>query len=354
MKRLGKFTNKMNKLNLTVNSRVLLLTHNDLDGSGPAVLLKSIFKNITVQHCSNGTMDWDIKNSILNKDVCNQYDVIFVTDISCTEESAYLINKDPDIIKLILLDHHSTALVLNKFDWALVEPMMLSNTFRDPAYIKMGAEGHSSGTSLMYDFLYNFGFNKFIRNEKLARTLVFAITAYDTWDWVKIFGKDKKYHDLNTLFWIYQAEMFDRIFTERISSSDEHRIFEDQDKLILEIEANRIQSVVRNKEKGFSTGTMIFDGKEYSIVYCFAEQYMSDIFERMKELYPDRDIAFINYGTGISLRSININVNVAEICKRNGGGGHPEAGGFKIPYDLQTKYCMHSLNAKIVLDEEIN
>lgn len=348
MNRLKKFAKKVNRINLSLDSKILLLTHNDLDGSGSAVLLRSIFDNVTVVHCSNATMDYQIKQSIVNKEICDLYDAIFVTDISCTAYTASQINHDPDIVKLFLLDHHTTAAYLNRYKWAFVESEMLKKSFRIASY--HGRPGKSSGTSLMYDFLQYYRFTKYIYNDDLARLLVFMITAYDTWDWVEVFNKEGKYHDLNTLFWIYQADLFDDVFTEKMSTIG-MALMSESEKFILKIEKNRIAKTVETKMNGCVTGSFDFHDHKYTIVYCYAEQHMSDIFDKMKQDYSDRDIALINYGTGISMRSINPEVNVANIVKELGGGGHPGAGGFKIPFENQKEYFENALNTKIILDK---
>ena len=70
--------------------------------------------------------------------------------------------------------------------------------------------------------------------------------------------------------------------------------------------------------------------KEYSIAYIEESKYIFDIFDYMRETYPEIDLFIINYGTGISIRSDKENINVGKIVKTFGGGGHKGSGGFKL------------------------
>ena len=59
-----KFNNKIKNIN--VDSKILLLTHNDLDGEGASIIMKYFFHNVEVRHCSNSKMDEEINNACIN------------------------------------------------------------------------------------------------------------------------------------------------------------------------------------------------------------------------------------------------------------------------------------------------
>ena len=59
-----------NRINILENAiNILLLTHNDLDGSGPVIILNKYFELIETIHCSNENMDQIISDNVLNEDI---------------------------------------------------------------------------------------------------------------------------------------------------------------------------------------------------------------------------------------------------------------------------------------------
>ena len=130
------------------------------------------------------------------------------------------------------------------------------------------------------------------------------------------------------------------------------KLLNETDNLLLELEQHRIQTHLESIKKCINTGNIIINGKMYSCVFCTNSQYMSETFEFMKNEYENYDLYFINYGTGISFRATKEEINVANIVKIFGGGGHPGAGGTKIPFDIQKDYLEKILNATIYVDEK--
>ena len=69
----------------------------------------------------------------------------------------------------------------------------------------------------------------------------------------------------------------------------------------------------------------------------------------MKETYPTIDLHIINYGTGISIRSIKDDISVGDITAAFGGGGHKGAGGFRINFEKQKEYLEEVFESPIYL-----
>ncbi len=338
-----KFKDKIEKSNLKPDSKILLLTHNDLDGSGPAVLLKSIFSKIEIIHCSNNSMDREIMKSIY---AANKYNAVFVTDISCSRETAEKINDHYNRKKFYLLDHHRTAEFLNEYDWAFVQSDHIKDTFIDEYYKE--PIGKPSATSIIFDFLKYFGFTKYIKNFSLAKELSFMISAYDSWDWANVFDKDPKFMELNTIFWIYQPEVFDNIFSKKISDEDA-KILDKRENFMLMLEMDRIKNYINSKKESFKKCVLTINDVSYKAIYCFADTHISELFEEMKASFSDGDIAIINTGSKLSLRSIKNNINVEKLAKKLGGGGHINASGFPISSELQKEYMEELLKGTISL-----
>jgi oligoribonuclease NrnB/cAMP/cGMP phosphodiesterase (DHH superfamily) len=93
-----------------------LFTHTDLDGIGCSILGKIYYgtNNINVEYCEYN----NINEKVLECDF-ERYEKIFITDLSVNDEVAEKIDKLNG--KFNLIDHHETALWLNKYDWAQVK-----------------------------------------------------------------------------------------------------------------------------------------------------------------------------------------------------------------------------------------
>ena len=332
------------KLAVPQNSaKILLLTHTDLDGAGSAILLCSIFSNVIVKHCSNATMSEDIRSAVIDNE--DNFDFVYACDISCTKEVADMIDSTPNHVPFVLLDHHTSALALNEFDWAIIEPNMVEDSFRVEYY--NGLSGLSSGTALMFDYLDYMGFTPMIENIELCKELVFNISAYDTWDWKKVLKTDRP-AELNKLFILYGINLFEEIFIERLSKNGT-TLFNDMDNVLFKIENQKIAAYIERKKKVFSEGKIsLKDGKTYDIAYCYAAEYIADVFAALQEEKPNKDFYIINTGTGLSFRSVDVTrANVCSIATLYGGGGHPEAAGVSISFDMQDDYIARVLESKI-------
>ena len=343
------------------NAKVLLLTHIDADGSGASIVFRAVFDDITVRYCSNGFMSENIRKAVCEE--ADKYDYIIACDISCNAEDAEAIDRSNGKKKFVLLDHHISAIDLNKYDWAIVKPEITVGSFRHlHSYntTHMLKDGHSSGASLAYDFAEYAGLipakSKYSQSPALERSiytlqeLVTLIAGYDTWDWVNLFNKDREYKDINTLFGIYGQEMFEERFLNKVLGGED--IFDETDYLLLKIESEKINSYLKRTEKGFKTGTLTSGDTEYSAVFVSANDYLADVFARMQEVYPGYDLYVASYGTGISVRATKPEINVGEIVKKVGGGGHAGAGGIKIKQDIILNLIGNTIGMTLTVDKE--
>lgn len=350
-------TSIFNKLpSLSLSDNVLLLTHTDMDGSGPAVLLSMILKNLTVVHCPNSSMSETIKNNIINNDYADRYNKIIVCDISCSAEDAEIIDTNKNSEKLILLDHHKTAMSLNKYNWAVIEPDYVQGSTR---YTNNNiiAMTHSSGTSLIFDYLCcktdEYG-RCLIKNlsdkiQPIVKDFVNIVTEYDTWDWVNVFNKKPDCETLSTLFSIYRSEIFEQIMIDHLNSG---MIISDQDRMLLRIEASKIDEHLKCIQRYLKPATLSLTTNNetitYSMIYCICNKYMPQTFDLMKTSYPDTDIYVINYGLGVSVRTTKSDIDVSQIVSMFGGGGHIGAGGFPIPAEKQKAYLASAFSTNSI------
>lgn len=332
--------------------KILLLTHTDLDGTGPAILLQAAMPHadITVRHCGNDIMSNTILTAVENTD--ENYDLIIVCDISCNKEDAELINNLENRHNLVLLDHHDTASHLNIYDWSCVYTEIPDDSFRK-AYYEPNT-GHSSGTSLCYDYLVYHGIiDESKENSDIIKFFVHSVAAYDTWDWVDVFKKTNLLpYTLNKLCYAMGINLFEKTMIDNIRSSNnntnpETQIFTDTCKLILDIEQNKIDSHVDNLKKYLSNSSITIDNTVYSMVYCYTDKYLPYVFEMMQNEIPDADLYAINYGTGVSMRTRKDNIHIGNMLAEIGGGGHAAAGGVKANDKHQKLYMEMILHGKI-------
>jgi oligoribonuclease NrnB/cAMP/cGMP phosphodiesterase (DHH superfamily) len=288
--------------------KVKLFTHTDLDGVGCAILGKLAFgDNIDIEYVDYNNVDVIVANFFNSKEF-DTYNTIYITDISVGKETAEIIDSK-DFTNIRLLDHHKTALWLNDYIWALVveEDSRLSEK--------------TSGTAIFYDELLYFSK---IKSSDSINAFVDTVRKYDTWLWKEKYNDDapKLWNDL---FYILGRDRF----VEKLTTQVKHNKFEfdSVDKLLLELEQEKIREYVNVKNKNIIEREV--SGCKAGIV--FGEQYQSELGNRLAELNPDLDfIMIVSTDKSISYRTIKEDIDLGQVAKRYGGGGHPKAAGSPI------------------------
>ena len=98
----------------------------------------------------------------------------------------------------------------------------------------------------------------------------------------------------------------------------------------------------------FAERDRYFDRKEKAMVVTefagyktgmvFADRDISLMAEYVFQRHPDLDIVAVCYmPAGISLRTRREDVNLTEICRQRGGGGHQKASAFYLPAEIAAK-----------------
>lgn len=279
---------------------IKLITHNDLDGVGCYIVAKYFLEEeIDVSYCSYKNIN-EITSQVIDNE--EKYSQIIITDISVNEYISEKLNQLRRC-KVVLLDHHPTALFLNKYEWAKVE-------------IECD-KGKTCGTKLLFDQLK-------VGNENPAICyFVELVRKYDTWEW-----KDK-YNDeipkqLNDLMYMIGREEFIKDMVYKTKSNEV--LFDNLYCKLLDLRQNEIDRYIEKKEKNIVVKNIL--GYKAGIV--FADNFISELGNKLSGLHPELDfIAMINQET-ISYRTIKEDVNLSEIAKVFGGGGHPKASGSQI------------------------
>lgn len=287
-----------------MKTKIKLFTHTDLDGVGCAVLTKHVFKSfLEIEFCGYHNVNEKITN-FLNTENLKNYSAVFITDISVNLETAERIDKDY-ADKFILLDHHKTAVWLNKYGWALVKETEIKKA--------NGKEVATSGTSLLFSFLYE---NGLIIGSKY-RDFVEFTRLYDTWEW---FPNKLEAKQLNDLYIITGRQNFMTRFLQNPSIC-----FSETEIKLLELEETRLNSYIRTKQNEL----IKYQIDKFMVGVVFAERYQSEVGNSLSDNNRHLDfIVILNPSKKqISFRTTKENVNLSEISKRYGGGGHTKSAG---------------------------
>lgn len=292
---------------------IKLFTHTDLDGIGCAILAKLAFGTevVDVEYCNYDDINSRVEEYFNSG---SEYEC-HITDISIDEELAYKINDSEK--KYQLLDHHPTALELNKYEWCKVQ---IEN---EDTNIK------TSGTEMYYHWLVD---NGYLSKDDTLDKFVELVRNYDTWRWSTLGDEGIICKRVNDLLYLYGREKFiDWCITEIWESS--FPTLYDSDELVLEIKQKEIDDYVEAKDKQLFVGDLC--GRTCGFV--FAEKYSSELGNRLCKMHPEFDfVAMINMDGTVSYRTIKDDIDLGkDVAQVFGGGGHPKAAGSQISKEVQ-------------------
>lgn len=291
---------------------IKLFTHTDLDGVSCEILGKIAFgEDINVVRCNYGDIDAKVEKFINSAE---EYDKLFITDISVNKEIADKLLSISD--KVILLDHHKTALWLNEYPYALVQ-------------VEDEAVGKMCGTHLFYEYLKK---NHKEFNDTLALKLfVKYVRLYDTWEWKEKYDNiiPKRLNDL--MYMDGPNEFIDKMIY-RLGNN--LAIFDGTDLMKLQIEQTYINSYIAQKNETLMVNDDLFPG--HTVGITFADKYISELGNKLCELHPELDfVVLINISTlTVSYRTVKDNLDLSAIAKGFGGGGHPKASGSRFDVSI--------------------
>lgn len=300
---------------------IKLFTHTDLDGVGCAVLAKLAFDDeVDIEYCNYD----EINEKILDYINCNDNRIsIYITDISVNEEVAKLLDKRGCVQ---ILDHHPTALELNKYSWCRVMVEDLNG-------IK------TSGTKMFYHWLgMNGCFNDELENNKTLDRFVELVRDYDTWRWTELGDEGILCKQVNDLLYLYGREEFINWCVLKICGSDNFEL-DHSDKLLLNVKQKEIDDYVEEKNEQL----FILPMCGWIAGFVFAEKYFSELGNRLCKMHPEIDfVVMIDMDGTVSYRTIKEDLDLGQrIAKKFGGGGHPKAAGSRFSKEILLKTVEH-------------
>ena len=304
--------------------------HVDLDGAGVALLslMYSLNKKVPVRSrcCSYGSINTAVTSILNNPDIGE----IIIGDLSVNKSVAEQLDKVyKSDIPVRLRDHHSTALHLNQYEWALVKES------DDKGVPRSGTWWLSQDT----DFL------SYYEEYKL---LIHMIDDYDTWKW-KSTGDDIP-NRLNALFNILGTDGFINYIMSNPPAQVPSELFTDEANIMIDTYFRVIEAEVSHLEARMCTANMwvTSDGQEVKlrVGIVFLSGHISEVADLILNRHSEIDVLMlICYPFSISWRTIkNLPVSLGTVASLavGKGGGHPKAAGVSIPRnvfsDMYTKF----------------
>lgn len=221
-------------------------------------------------------------------------------------------------INLCLIDHHKSALFLNKYPWATVK-------------INGNIE-QTCATELLFYRLKDKIDNSLINN---ISNYVEKVKRYDTFLWDKYNDNDAV--NLEILFDSIGGQGYYELLSKY--KYDIYKMFEDN-KWMMNCFIRKKEEFIETKlnEKIFTKNLHVLNNT-YSAGIVYASRYISLLGYELINLYDDLDVIVIIDGNKMSFRTNKDYVDCQLIAKNyNNGGGHKKASGTSIPSKEQYNY----------------
>lgn len=285
------------------NSNKLIISHiSDVDGMG-SVIISKLIENRDILLISVEEVRETLTN-LLNE---NKYEDIVMCDLSIPDDLADIINNQ---LLLKHFDHHQTNTYVSKYAWSTV--IVEENGFKP------------SGTSLYYDYLIK---NNLIKKNNKLDKFVEAVRSNDVWDLIS--EEIKLGKKLTMLLPIYGVLKFIETFYDRLLNNGEFELNEFENK-ILSIEEQRMKDYIELSDQNL----IITDFMNYKVGISISESYRSELGNSLSKMHSELDfILIIDFRRrSFSMRTTK-EINLGEISKQLGGGGHMKAAGFPMNYE---------------------
>lgn len=211
---------------------IKLFTHTDLDGVGCAILAKLAFcEEVDISYCNYDDINENVMNYLNHNDDSLSY--IYITDIRVNEEVAELLDKRGGVV---LLDHHPTALGLNKYPWCKVMVEDLNGV-------------KTSGTKMFYHWLgMNGCLNEELETNEALSRFAELVRNYDTWRWSELGEEGVICKQVNDLMYLYGRDRFITWCISEIHDEVFPRLYS-ADELLLSTKQREIDEYVEEKNE---------------------------------------------------------------------------------------------------------
>jgi len=275
----------------------MLFTHTDLDGIVCAIVFKKCYPQSSIYFTDykKGFDCEEINNAIMHivPEVPEEVSIL-ISDISPSNEIAEYLNSRGSVG---MLDHHKSALHLIRFPWAKVDVT-------------------KSGALMVYEMLSSrFNIDDLYPLVDLANTR-------DLW----IQDNEEKFNHARNLS-ILLGLMGREKFISRFMADSSPELY-DEETMLLECDLERMKKYV---VRSIQLTQMVKDKFGYTFGRVVSDQYTSEVGNFLLEAFPD-----IEYALMVDMREMNChlrgrgNLDLSQLAKDYGGGGHPRAAGFPM------------------------
>lgn len=284
----------------------------DIDGMGSPIIASLIYPklDIILSHVGKDYIDEWIKYI---EDNINKYEKIFICDLPLTMEQASILNTMKD--KIFHFDHHISNIESTRYSFSTV--LVELNDHK------------TCGTELFYDnqksifpILNNYALSMFVE----------LIRSYDTWDWQT--DGTTIANDLTTLFEIIGPHRFIKKYVDFFNSNPTEFTFSKEDLLLIELKNEEKNEELNKCHKTLKVRKI----DKYNVGMVVCERYQSIIGNRICTYNDNIDYIMLLdlKAKKCSLRTVK-DVDVSEIAKSYGGGGHVKAASFAMTNDVYNK-----------------
>ena len=328
-----------------MKKKLVVFTHNDLDGVSCALLGKIMSESVSEPFdeyeyyiCNYDNIDHKVNKYFNEKlDTDNYRYRIYITDLSVNKETADMLDEfrknDPEIkVYFRLYDHHKTAKwLMREYGWATVTTDLQVGV--DAGFYPYPNKRLTCGTEL------------FFLNEVMSRVdncdvkanlvdYVELVRSYDTWSWKRENNLEAK--KLNTFFSNLEGKdaFINNFYNKIVSDKENFKLFTDKENLFLDQKQREIEEFISDREKEMCIVTNEEYGFKFARIIIEMTMNVSELGNYIADKYID-SVDFVaiicNDINKISLRASDENeFDVSKVAERFGGGGHKKAAGCSL------------------------
>ena len=344
--------------------RMKHISHLDLDGYG-----SSILSELLMNFYPEGAMTLETVNILPNRLTAemeetftniDNYDLVVITDLAVNQKLVDMVRDHPKGNKVRVFDHH------------LCEIEELPENFLVTEKSPIHANKLTCATELYYNFIRNDKVYSLIYDQGVRKAISYfveCIRVYDTFEFWDTRNEDSNevdmtYYDaprLNTLFHIMDRDEFIEYIKKYLYSNNWECLTSSNREYpwiskVLELEQIKndkyVESAIRRMARTPFKYTIYKNGQvhelDYTIGVIFAEKSSPVIANTALERNEDLDFCAVVSNNQVSIYSNKPDIDVSNIAKLFGGGGHKEAAGFTIPYINASIYNMQHFE-KIIM-----
>lgn len=286
----------------------LLITHTDLDGISPIILMNLTGTDYTFKSIDIGEVN-ETLDELLASDL-SIYNNIYIVDLTIPEN---YYEKLKNLKNVLVFDHHETHLYAKSYEFTT---------------IKVKEFGHlTCGTELFYNYLKRI---YPALDTPLIKDYVEIVRQCDTWDFTDAeFAKQ-----VGSLPFIYGKKDFIKSLTKRLTKDKEKFELTAFEKRYVKIQNAELDRYLKFKEKKM----LKYEISGYKVGLVFAENHRSELGNYLSNNHLDLDlIVIINSCERISYRTARDDVSCNKFAEIVGGGGHQKASGSEMTQEFRDK-----------------